>query len=74
MVHTDKQTQGHPTEVLAKYVTVNGKTYANAFRFNGKFRLVSIYHPFKTVHAKCLMVGSSVSKKLVSVKRLGQHV
>ena len=35
-------------------VTVNGKTYTNALPFNGKFRLVSVYHPFKTVHAKRL--------------------
>ena len=37
-----------------KYVTVNEKTYTNALSFNGKFRLISVYHPFKTVHAKCL--------------------
>ena len=36
------------------YVTVNGKTYTNALPFNGKFHLVSVYHPFKTVHAKRL--------------------
>ena len=35
-------------------VTVNGKSYTNALLFHGKFRLVSIYHPFKTVYAKRL--------------------
>ena len=35
-------------------VTVNGKTYANALPFNGKFRLVSVYYLFKTVHANRL--------------------
>ena len=36
-------------------VTVNGKTYTNTLPFNGKFCLVSVYHPFKTVHLKRFM-------------------
>ena len=39
---------------LCTNVTVNGKTYTNALPFNGKFRLVSVYHLFKMVHAKRL--------------------
>ena len=39
---------------MFKFVIVNGKTYTNALPFNEKFRLVSVYHPFKTVHAKRL--------------------
>ena len=34
---------------ITQFVTVNGKTYTNALPFNGKFRLVSVYHPFKRV-------------------------
>ena len=61
-------------------MTVNGKTYTNAFPFNGKFHLVSVYYPFKTVHAKRLN-GWLVCFKKTSIrlapwaKRLnGSHI
>ena len=41
--------------------------YTNALPFNGKFRLVSVCHPFKTVHAKHLN-GKLIRFKYTSVR------
>ena len=54
-------------------MTVNGKTYTNVLPFNGKFRLVAVYHPFKTVYAKRLN-GKFIRLTLCAKRLNGFHI